>query len=182
MEIFRVDAPTSIVSTYPVANPVVVSGDVGSLLPLSAAGVVQGRAAVLAGDPLAKGVAASPNATWAITDGNQRRYLALGGIRNNESYLLSAGQELHGTPAGVPAAYTVVPGVTHQTVASPTGAKSISASSYGSSSLFDEPENGPAAAFDDNPYTAWVANAAHHSVGQWVSITFDHPRDLPPSR
>ena len=164
--------------TYPVANPVVVSGDVGSLLPLSAAGVVQGRAAVLAGDPLAKGVAASPEATWAITDGNQRRYLALGGIRNNESYLLSAGQELHGTPAGVPAAYTVVPGVTHQTVASPTGAKSISASSYGSSSLFDEPENGPAAAFDDNPYTAWVANAAHHSVGQWVSITFDHPRDL----
>ena len=178
VEIFRVDAPTSIVSTYPVANPVVVSGDVGSLLPLSAAGVVQGRAAVLAGDPLAKGVAASPEATWAITDGNQRRYLALGGIRNNESYLLSAGQELHGTPAGVPAAYTVVPGVTHQTVASPTGAKSISASSYGSSSLFDEPENGPAAAFDDNPYTAWVANAAHHSVGQWVSITFDHPRDL----
>ena len=45
-------------------------------------------------------------------------------------------------------------------------------------SLYDEPEDGPAAAFDGNPYTAWVADAAHHSVGQWVSITFDHPIDL----
>jgi arabinofuranan 3-O-arabinosyltransferase len=102
VEIFRVDAPTSIVSTYPAANPVVVSGDVGSLLPLSAAGVVEGRASVLAGDPLAKGVAAAPEATWAITDGNQRRYLSFGDIRNNESYVLSAGQTLPGATARGP--------------------------------------------------------------------------------
>ena len=143
VEIFRVDAPTSIVSTYPAANPVVVSGNVGSLLPLSTAGVVEGRAGVLAGDPLAKAVAASPEATWAITDGNQRRYLSLGGIRNNESYLLSAGQELPGAPAGVPAAYTVVPGVPHQTVEAPIGAKSVSASSFGSSSSTTSPKTAP---------------------------------------
>jgi arabinofuranan 3-O-arabinosyltransferase len=178
VEIFRIDAPTSIVSTYPAANPVVISGDVGSLLPLAAAGVVEGRAAVLAGDPLAKGVAAAPKATWAITDGNQRRYLSFGGIRNNESYVLSAGQTLPGAVPGVPANFTVVPGVKHQTVESPIGAKSVSASSYGSSLLYDDPEDGPAGAFDGNAYTAWVADAAHHSVGQWVSITFDHPIDL----
>ena len=178
VEIFRVDAPTSIVSTYPAANPVVVSGDVGSLLPLSTAGVVQGRAAVLAGDPLAKGVASSPEATWAITDGNQRRYLSFGNIRNNQSYVLSAGQQLPGAAPGVPATFTVVPGVTHQTVEAPIGAKSVSASSYGSSPLYDQPDDGPAAAFDGSPYTAWVADAANHSVGQWVSITFDHPTEL----
>jgi arabinofuranan 3-O-arabinosyltransferase len=178
VEIFRVDAPTSIVATYPAANPVVVSGDVGSLLPLAAAGVVEGRATVLAGDPLAKGVAAAPEATWAITDGNQRRYLSFGNIRNNESYVLSAGQTLPGATSGVPATFTVVPGVTHQTVELPIGAKSVSASSYGSLSLYDEPDDGPAAAFDDNAYTAWVADGAHHSVGQWISITFDHPVDL----
>ena len=178
VEIFRVDAPTSIVSTYPAANPVVVSGDVGSLLPLSTAGVVEGRAAVLAGDPVAKGVASSPEATWAITDGNQRSYLSFGNIRNNQSYVLSAGQQLPGAAPGVPANFTVVPGVTHQTVESPIGAKSVSASSYGSSPLYDQPDDGPAAAFDGSPYTAWVADAAHHSVGQWVSITFDHPTEL----
>jgi arabinofuranan 3-O-arabinosyltransferase len=178
VEIFRVDAPTSIVATYPAANPVVVSGDVGSLLPLAAAGVVEGRATVLAGDPLAKGVAAAPAATWAITDGNQRRYLSFGNIRNNESYVLSAGQTLPGATSGVPATFTVVPGVTHQTVEAPIGAKSVSASSYGSSLLNDEPEDGPAAAFDGNAFTAWVADAANHSVGQWISITFDHPVDL----
>jgi arabinofuranan 3-O-arabinosyltransferase len=178
VEIFRVDAPTSVVETYPAANPVVVSGDVGSLLPLAAAGVVDGRAAVLAGDPLAKGVAASPAATWAITDGNQRTYLTFGTIRHNESYVLSAGQTLPGALPGVPANFTVVPGVKHQTVESPIGAKSVSASSYGSLQLYDDPEDGPAAAFDDNPYTSWVADAAHHSVGQWLSITFHHPIDL----
>ena len=47
--------------------------------------------------------------------------------------MLSAGQELPGAPPGVPATFTVVPGVTHQTVESPIGAKSVSASSYGSS-------------------------------------------------
>ena len=178
VEIFRVDAPTSIAETYPAANPVVVSGDVGSLLPLAAAGVVEGRAAVLAGDPLAKRVTAAPEATWAITDGNQRRYLSFGGIRNNASYVLSAGQTLPGAVPGVPANFTVVPGVTHQTVEAPIGAKSVAASSYGSSLLYDEPEDGPTAAFDGNPYTAWVADAAHHSVGQWVAITFDRPIDL----
>jgi arabinofuranan 3-O-arabinosyltransferase len=133
---------------------------------------------VLAGDPLSKGVAAASDATWAITDGNQRRDFSFGNIRNDESYVLSAGQTLPGATPGVPANFTVVPGVTHQTVESPIGAKSVSASSYGSLSLYDDPEDGPASAFDGNPYTAWVANGADHSVGQWVSITFDHPVDL----
>jgi arabinofuranan 3-O-arabinosyltransferase len=178
VEIFRVDAPTSIVSTYPTTNPVVVSGNVSSLLPLAAAGVVNGRAAVLAGDAKAKGVAAAPKATWAITDGNQRRNLSFGGIRNNQSYVLNAGQTLPGAEPGVPDNFTVVPGTAHQTVESPIGAKSVSASSYGSSLLYADPEDGPAAAFDGNASTAWVADAADNSVGQWVSITFDHPMDL----
>ena len=50
LEIYRVDPMRSVVSTYPAANPLVVSGDVGSLLPLAGFGVTNGRASVLAGD------------------------------------------------------------------------------------------------------------------------------------
>jgi arabinofuranan 3-O-arabinosyltransferase len=178
VEIFRVDSSTSIVQTYPATDPVVVSGDAGSLLPLAGANVVKSRAAVLAGDTKAQGVATAKDATWAITDGNQRRYLSFGGIRNNQSYLLNADQNLPGAQAGVPASFAVVKGVTHQTVESPIGASLVSASSYGSSSLFDDPQEGPAAAFDGNPGTAWVASSTDHSIGQWVEITFKHPRKL----
>ena len=178
VEIFRVEAPTSVVRTYPAVNPVVVSGDVGSLLPLSGAGVVTDRAAVLAGDAQARGTTVAPQALWAITDGNQRRSVSFGAIRNNTSYVLGSGQDLPGTPSGVPLSYSVVAGSQHETVESPIDASSVSASSYGPSLLSDDPNEGPAAAFDGNPYTAWVANSANHSIGQWISITFDHPLDL----
>jgi arabinofuranan 3-O-arabinosyltransferase len=178
VEIFRVDQADSVVQTYPVADPVVISGNVQSLLPLAGAGVIAGRESTLSGDPKAKGVVQAPQATAAITDGNQRRTAAFGQIRNDESYLLGAGQSLPGAPAGVPAAFTVVPGVRHQTVEDPIGAASISASSFGSLVLVDEPTDGPAAAFDPESNTAWVADAANHSLGQWISITFLHKLKL----
>jgi arabinofuranan 3-O-arabinosyltransferase len=174
VEIFRVNAPSSLVKTYPASDPVVMSGDAGSLLALSGAGVSNGRASVLSGDPLATSASSSSEATWAITDGNRRVVVAFGGVRDNDSYILSAHQTLPGQAYGVPMAFTVVPGVSHQTVSAPIGAASVSASSYGSSPLIDDPNEGPAAAFDGNPKTAWVANANDNSTGQWVSITFNH--------
>jgi len=178
VEIFRVDHPSSIVKTYPVSNPVVVSGGVGSLLTLSASSVLDGRATALSDDPLAKGVSSSPEATWAITDGNQRREVSFGGIRNNESYVVGKNQKPPDEPAGVPADYAVVPGVSHETVEAPIGAASVSASSFGSTPLVDDPDQGPSAAFDGNPNTEWVADSKNDSVGQWVSITFKRPLDL----
>ena len=175
VEIFKVEPSASIVRTYPVADPVVVSGDAGSLLPLAGAGALVGRATALSGDPLARGVATKKQATWAITDGNQRRDFGYGSFRNNDSYLLGANQRTARAVAGVPQAFIVVAGTKHQTVAAPLGAASVSASSYGSSVLFNDPSQGPASAFDNDPTTAWVADATNRSLGQWVSITFDHP-------
>jgi arabinofuranan 3-O-arabinosyltransferase len=171
VEIFRVDPAHSEVQTFPVADPLVVSGSSGSLLPLAGAGLLTGRTAVLAGDPHAAGVASSPGATLAVTDGNQRRATSFGEIDDNQSYLLGPGQ-LPGNPVpGVPLTYSVGSGTSSQTVAVPIGASSVSASSYGSTPLYDEPSEGPAAAFDRDPLTAWVATATGDSVGQWVSIT-----------
>ena len=177
IEIFRVDSSESAVHTFPVANPVVVSGDAGSLRPLEGADVLNGRASFLAGDVLARGVPIVANATWAITDGNQRRDVGFGGVRNNTSYLLGPGQSAGSKPAHIPLTYSVTSGTQHETVEAPIGAAAVTASSYGSS-LVAQPTEGPYSAFDGNPSTAWVADATDNSIGQWISIRFDHPVPL----
>jgi arabinofuranan 3-O-arabinosyltransferase len=179
VEIFEVTDPSGIVQTYPASNPLVVSGDVSSLLPLSGANQLTRRASVLSGDLKSGTASDASGATWAITDGNQLRYTGFGGIRDNTSYLLSAGQTLSSVDPSLPRTFQVVYGLRHETVEDPLGAASVSASSYGSSVLTDNPNQGPAAAFDDDPTTSWVANAANGSVGQWVSINFG--RNLPMS-
>jgi arabinofuranan 3-O-arabinosyltransferase len=177
IEIFRVDPPASEIRTYPANDPLIVSGSTDSLLPLAGAGVLANRAAVLAGDPLGGGATSAPQATWAITDGNQRRDTSFGSIHNNVSYLLGPNQRTNTAQQFVPQGFIVVPGVQHQTVEDPIGVKSIAASSY-ASTLSNDPYEGPAAAFDGNPATAWLANATNDSIGQWISITFTHPLDL----
>ncbi len=178
VEIFRVDPAHSEVQTFPAADPLVVSGSSGSLLPLAGAGVLTGRAAVLAHDPDATGSASAPGATWVVTDGNQRRATSFGEIDDNQSYLLGPGQLPGDSVPGVPLTYSIGTAAGSQTVAAPIGASSVSASSYGSTPLYDEPSEGPAAAFDSDPLTAWVATATGDSVGQWVSITLPRPVPL----
>ncbi len=175
VEIYKVEPSVSDVQTYAADNPLVVSGSSGSLLPLAGADVLVGRAAVLARDPYAAKVASSSQATWAITDGNQRRAVLFGQIDNNQSYLLGADQRIRGRPTNIPLDYAVTSGKNSETVASPIGAASVSASSYGSNTLINEPSEGPASAFDHDPSTAWVAASANHSIGQSITITFDHP-------
>ena len=178
VEIFRVDPAPAEVQTFPLADPLVISGSVGSLLPLAGAGVLQGRAAVLARDPHSAGVSSSPGATWVVTDGNQRRATSFGEIDDNQSYLLGPGQVPGDSLPGVPLSYGIGTGAGSQTVAAPIGASSVTASSYGSTPLYDEPSEGPASAFDGDPLTAWVATATGDSVGQWVSITLSRPVPL----
>ncbi len=173
VEIYRVGAPGGEVQTFAASKPLVVSGSSGSLLPLAGAGVLAGRPAVLAKDPNADDTAASPGATWAMTDGNQRRAVSFGQIDNIYSYLLGPGQRPGGSIAAIPLNYQVVSGSDAETVSSPIGASSVSATSVGSSPLFNEPDEGPVAAFDGDPTTAWVATSADDSVGQSLSITFD---------
>jgi arabinofuranan 3-O-arabinosyltransferase len=170
VEIYKVEPPVSEVQTFPTTNPLIVSGSTGSLLPLAGAGVLARRAAVLAKDPHAAGAASSVNATWVITDGNQRRAVSFGKIDDNLSYLLGPSQLPYRFP---PLTYGSLGGSDAQTVAAPIGAASVSASTYGSTPLLLEPSEGPASAFDEDPSTAWVASASRRSVGQSVSITFD---------
>ncbi|MGO9856278.1 MAG: alpha-(1-_3)-arabinofuranosyltransferase family protein [Acidimicrobiales bacterium] len=178
VNIYRVDGAPHAVQAYPARDPVVVSGDVGSAIPLVSAGLLQNRAYVLAGDEASAGVAGAPQATWAITDGNQRRATTFGSIRYNESYLLGPTQTLPGRLSALPLSFAVVNGVQHQTVAEPRGATSVSASGFGGSPFVSSPGYGPASAFDDDPNTEWIAPDIDNSVGQWISISFLRPIQL----
>ena len=103
------------------------------------------------------------DAIWAITDGNQRRVTGFGNIRNNTSYILIRSQTLPKSEPGTPTGFHVVLGTQHQTVSSPVGAISVSASSFGSTILTNDPGEGPTSAFDGNSYTSWVADATQHA-------------------
>jgi arabinofuranan 3-O-arabinosyltransferase len=179
VEIYRVTPPGQAVTTYPARDPVILSGSPSSLSSLTENGGVTGRATVLASDPdVPTSVTHAPSATWADTDGNQRRDVSFGAIRQNVSYVLGPGQRTSAATRHVPENYAVVPGVDHETVAAPVGAAAVSASSYGSTTLVRDPAEGPAAAFDTDRSTAWVASYRNSSIEQWVQIDFGHSRAL----
>ena len=179
VQIYKVLTAVPAVRTYPTKNPVVLSGSTANILPLVAAGMLDNRATVLAGDRHGGAEAAkAPAATWADTDGNQRRDQAFGIIQDNLSYVLGPGQRTSSAIPHIPENLSVVPGDSHQTVAAPLGAASVSASSYGSTTLALDPAEGPAAAFEGVPSQAWVADNANDSVGQWIQINFKHKVNL----
>ena len=178
VQIYRVEPPSPVVRTYPVSDPVLVSGSPTSLLVLLGEQALNRRAALLAGDIGSSGAASAPGATWADTDGNQRRDIGFGSIRNNASYVLGPQQRSPIASVGVPQGLAVVGGTAHQSVADPLGAASVSTSSFSSTPLALDSAQGPSAAFDNDLATSWVADAKDNSVGQWVQINFGRPVNL----
>ena len=172
VQIYRVEPPSPAVHAYPVSDPVIVSGSPSSLLALQEEKILTGRAAFLAGDVGSGAAAANSKATWADTDGNQRRDSGYGSIRNDQSYVLGPDQRSPIADTQIPQNLAVVDGTQHQTVAEPLGAASVSTSSFSSSPLVLDSAQGPSAAFDHDLATAWVADAKDNSVGQWVQIEF----------
>jgi len=178
VQIYRVEPSSAFVRTYAASDPVVVSGSPSSLLSLLDAGQLEGKAAILAGDVGSKTTVSAKDATWADTDGNQRRDVSFGAIRDNDSYVLGPDQRSSIAQKNVPQNFAVVSGTEHQTVAKPIGAASVTASSFSSTPLAPDAAQGPGAAFDNDRATAWVANAHNDSVGQWAQINFGRSVDL----
>ncbi|MFD6888187.1 alpha-(1-_3)-arabinofuranosyltransferase family protein [Streptomyces sp. NPDC059957] len=170
------------VTTLPVADTAVVSGGTESLLQLSASGTVTDRPVILSGDPLPAGTSAALRAT---ADGQRRGDTLFGLVDGNNSYTYTAtetnpadaGQDPGGAPRQIlpsgPAGSTA-----EQTTSVIEGAKSVTASSYGSW-LFALPQYDPVGAFDGNSGTAWAEGSSADPVGQWLRIDFNGSMDLP---
>ncbi len=154
----------------PVTDTAVVSGGPESLLPLATR--LRGRATVLTGDNH-PGLGSPP--VQVVGDGLRRADTRFGLVNANTSYTYTSGernapdaaQDAGGTP------HQILPttGLGHQTVAQLRGARSVTASSYGSW-LFHLPQYDPVNAFDGNPDTAWAEGSAGSPDGQWLRIAF----------
>ncbi|HUE08118.1 MAG TPA: alpha-(1-_3)-arabinofuranosyltransferase family protein [Acidimicrobiales bacterium] len=175
VEVYAVHRTVSPVNMAPVGGSLVVSGGPQALLALDQLGLDPGnRAVVLAGD----GRQNAKGQTWVVSDTAPRTDVQFGSIWDNETYVLNRTEPspVTGKP---PTSWTIVTGSEHQTVASFIGAASISASSFGSTNLIQLPENQPAAAMDGERDTAWIANAANDSVGQWIRVDLRHVVTVP---
>ncbi len=170
--------PAGPVATAPTDRTVLVDGDPGSLLQLADQGALTDQPVVMSGQPLPDGPAAA-----VVTDGFRRQDHAFGLARQNTSYTYTAGgtnpaDDAQGDAGGPPRQMTPVATQGNQTVAVLSGAAEVTASSYGSW-LWMLPQYDPVNAFDGQENTAWAVGRPDGSVGQWLSITFDHAPDLP---
>ncbi|GGT07331.1 DUF3367 domain-containing protein [Streptomyces chromofuscus] len=155
---------------YPIADTAVVSGGPESLLPLAPA--LRGRATVLAGDHH-PGLG-SPR-LQVTGDGLRRADTRFGLVNANTSYTYTRDErnapDAHQDAGEPPHQILPVTGLRHQTVAELRGARSVTASSYGSW-FFHLPQFDPVGAFDGDPATAWAEGSDRSPNGQWLRIEF----------
>ncbi|MFJ8080971.1 alpha-(1-_3)-arabinofuranosyltransferase family protein [Streptomyces sp. NPDC096205] len=162
-----------------VADTAVVSGGPEALLPLASA--MRGRATVLTGDNH-PGLGTPP--VQVIGDGLRRADTRFGLVDANTSYTYTRdernAQGALQDPGEKPHQILPVTGVEHQTVAELRGARSVTASSYGSW-FFHLPQFDPVNAFDGDPATAWAEGSDGSPDGQWLRIGFSGSYDMPSS-
>lgn len=175
IEVYAVRRQVSPISIASRENSLVVSGGAQALLALDQLGLDPGnRGVILAGD----GGKNAPGQTWVVSDTTPRTDVQYGSIWGNATYVLTR-REVSPVTGKPPNGWTIVSGSVHQTVASFIGAANVSASSFGSTSLVQAPEDQPAAATDGDLDTAWIANASNNSVGQWIRVDLRHSVSVP---
>ncbi|SDU75204.1 alpha-(1-_3)-arabinofuranosyltransferase [Jiangella alkaliphila] len=162
------------VQAYPLNGTVRMSGGPESLLTAGDAGLLDGRAAFVAGD--GAGIA-DPNPVPVVTDGLRRRAVWFGASRDNTTEVLAAGEG--GGLGRVVRDFLPVDDPARETVAVVSGVESVTASSSGSdprATMARGAENSPWAAVDGDLGTSWVSGEYGSAVGQWLELTFDEPR------
>ena len=155
VEIYESGRAVARATAYPIEATAIVSGGPESVGQLASRSLLDGRAAVLARD-----VPAGLGAGWAhlVTDTGARQNTTFGIVRDNESYVLQAGEKAAGRDRTLQYGFTTddAASVNGQTTATLRGVATVTASSYGSW-LLALPEVAPWKALDGDPATAWVA-------------------------
>ncbi len=180
IEIYKVEPPSPVITTYPAKNGIELTGGPQALLALANLyGSLPNVAASLTGDTLGPKFT---HTTWIAADTQQYRDEDYGQIYNGYSYILTSNEKAPGPSISnetgkhpkAPKERTVVNGISHETVAIIHGAKSITASSYGSP-VARIPGYQPLAAFLDHADNAAWASSGVNLHDPWIKITFNHP-------
>ncbi len=173
IEVWEVQSPTNRIMAYDAQATLAVNGGPESLFSLTDAGLLSGRAAVLA-DAGDTGITA---AGWAVTDVTRRRDTTFSTVRDNVSYTLTPTEDAPGTRRA-PQDRLEPAFEGQRATAQLTGAAQIEASSYSLSSQTRYPGTQPWAAFDADPDSAWYPSTSGSPVGAWVETTFDGPTSV----
>jgi arabinofuranan 3-O-arabinosyltransferase len=171
------------VDSYPLRDLAVLSGGSEAIPTLAATGMLGDRPLITASDLADPGVshttlpAGARPSTWIDTDTLQRRNEQYGTIHGDPSYLLTPGSNAAGA-TGDPQRRLDVAADGHETVASYSGIRNVTASGYGFI-LAGVPQLGPQNAVDGDQGTAWVvAGFADRNVGQWWQAEFPQRREV----
>jgi arabinofuranan 3-O-arabinosyltransferase len=172
LEIYEVKRPVPLVTATSTKDVPTVSGGPENLLALMNSGQLDpGTPTILTGDG---GLQSGPR---LVTDGLRRAERNVGGVRDNLSQTLTAGE----SPRQQRAALDVLPfpEEQHQTVAAYRGIRSVSAStaaSFADAFGGSDPSHQPFAALDGDPRTAWHSSSFTGPIGQWLEVELDTPR------
>lgn len=154
----------------PVTGTVRVSGGPEALLPVATR--LRGRATVLTGDPHPGPGTPDVQLTG---DGLRRADTRFGLVNAHTSYPYTRDERnapgAHQDAGEPPHQILPVTGLDHQTVAELRGARSVTASSYGSW-FFHLPQFDPVNAFDGDPETVWTEGSDGSPDGEWLRIGF----------
>lgn len=171
--------PQPIIRSRPAVSPVVVAGDGEGIVDAAIVGLVTGREVVLSAPwldahPEQLERALRAGADLVVTDTNRRRDRRWRSLRYTTGLTDRPGHSQPRTDQGE-AGLEVFPdtGDASRTVAKQDGA-TVEASVYGGLVTFD-PDQRAAAAFDNDPTTAWQVGEITDPVGQAITIRSPHP-------
>ncbi|GAA1998621.1 alpha-(1-_3)-arabinofuranosyltransferase [Nocardiopsis rhodophaea] len=174
----RDGGPAPVVGTVPADKALRVTGGPESLLSMAEQGILRDDRPVIVGDdPGAEDIA--PENT-VVTDTARRREVVYSDVRHNVSHTLTADEEYE---RDAPAPDIQDPAWEGYTaVAKNRGIASVTASSSeagaNASPGTRDPGRAPFAALDDSFATSWRSSGFTGSIGQWLEVEFDKPRDL----
>lgn len=176
VEVWRVAGSGAPAEMMPADSSLQVSGGPESLLQLLQQHLVGTHTATVM---TAQGPGPRPLPRAVVTDGYRRRAADFADVINNYSATLARHQPF--VSKRPEQDYRFAPTAGHQTVASITGVRSVSASSSA-----DQPgaffvrgaSHSALSAFDHDPATAWISGGGQ-AVGEWVQETFDGRPDVP---
>ena len=175
LEVYRVQDPAVLVTTYDLPAGYAVLGSTEAVQLLADEGVLDDRATVLAADDPEL---AQQAGRWVITDDLRRRDVAFGLIQDAVSYTLDLEEDSPDT-ARAPVDRLLdgdEQAWSHVELLGPV--RDVQATSYYRGFARD-PGSQPYAALDGDPATAWHIAGFREAEDEEIRIRFDEPQDVP---
>jgi arabinofuranan 3-O-arabinosyltransferase len=178
IEVFQVAGYTQPASVLPTAGAVLANGSSDNLAQLVDRGLGSGTPVLFGADAAALPAAERGTAVTVTTDGIRRQQASFGNT-DSSSATMTATAHYQGSRAAYDYLPSPTPALSTMTY---SGIRDVTASSSGAdvyAAFNRSPANGPYAALDGDPTTAWHSASLTGAVGQWLQVDFTRPVTVP---